>query len=194
MPTFAPYPSTNSQPYPTFLPPALKALRDPKPRANLDSLPPSKRYSGTLQDELDALENDEDDFYGHMLDVRHYGNSWLVPLGRQHTHDEDVESALSSSPRGDPNGTFDLGPPLDLNGGPGAGPAAGGGDGAPEAPIRDLDAEIEDADESDSGSENASGSEGNRSASEGGGGGRGGVSPASGRGGSSEIGEESMQM
>ncbi|BGP13988.1 hypothetical protein JCM10213_005574 [Rhodosporidiobolus nylandii] len=199
-----PYASTSTQPWPTFLPPVLKALSDPRPHPDPSSLPASRRYKGkhaTLQDEIDELEQEEDDYWNGTAEVRHYGYSWLVPLGRQHTHDEDAESAFTASPRHDPNSTFDsaLGAQI-------LPPGAGGGaheqqQPADEAPVRDLDADIEDADTSGSsggGSEVGRGTPARRGGDDEDLQRRVPASPASedgGFGGSgSEAGEESMQM
>ncbi|GAA6026921.1 hypothetical protein JCM8097_005963 [Rhodosporidiobolus ruineniae] len=186
------YASISHQPWPDFLPPSLAALSDPRPHPNLGALPPSRRPASnrghaTMQDELDELDQEEDDFYNRMMDIRQYGYSWLVPLGRQHTHDDDAESVFDTSAlAGDGNATFDsLGQPIPAfdagaDGGGGA-PGGAGGEAQDEAPVRDLDAEIEDAD-----AETGSESEGEGSEV---GGGRG----RAGGGGVETEGEESMQ-
>ncbi|GAA5890394.1 hypothetical protein JCM6882_008822 [Rhodosporidiobolus microsporus] len=194
------YASTSRAAYPPFFPPSLSALSDPRPHPNPSSLPPSRRPWGkhaTLQDELDDLEAEEDEFYNHMMDVRQYGYSWLVPLGRQNTHDEDAEDAfhphgLPSSP-GAGNDTFDsaTGAAGGVEGQPP--PAGGGGNNGPaveEPPVIDLDADIEDADASAESSVDGTGSEAGESASERGGGEGRGTTGGGGDGG----GEESMQM
>ncbi|GAA5963535.1 hypothetical protein JCM21900_004543 [Sporobolomyces salmonicolor] len=153
--------------WPTFYPPSLKNLPAPRPHPHPSSLPASIRYLNeppppfgastryrTLQDEVDDLDQEEDDAYQRSVDVRQYGYSWLVPLGRQNTHEED-EGSNYSSPRSihlpslsqDPNLSVDVA----------ANSGAQGGE-----RVRDLDAEIEDADASsddDEDGEDGSGSE-----------------------------------
>ncbi|GAA5866045.1 hypothetical protein JCM8547_002926 [Rhodosporidiobolus lusitaniae] len=142
--------STSRLPNPHFYPPSLRDLSKPRSHTNgrRSSGPGGKGKQRTLQDDLDELDADEDEYYNNLMDVRQYGYSWLVPLGRQNTHDDDAESAFGSA--GDQ--TFDsaLGQPLplDLGGQPGGQPGGGEGEGAGEAPVRDLDAEIENADAS----------------------------------------------
>ncbi|GAA5833333.1 hypothetical protein JCM11251_005207 [Rhodosporidiobolus azoricus] len=208
------YASTSAAPWPAFLPPSLRALSDPRSHPNPSALPASRRpwttkpAHKTLQDELDELEADEDDFYNQMMDVRQYGYSWLVPLGRQNTHNEDAEDAfhphaLPSSPAGDDaNASFDsaTGAPFTAGQGQGHGSGQGGttgGDVPPEAPVRDLDAEIEDADASSEEDEEEDGSEEGSAPSERGvetvAAGGAGVGGEDRRGGESG-GEESMQM
>ncbi|GAA5996413.1 uncharacterized protein JCM10292_007591 [Rhodotorula paludigena] len=163
MPT-ARSPSPAPSAWPTFLPPSLAYLSDPRPHPVPRALPPSARYrptpgsdalapargEHTLQSEMDALDAEEEAHYGQMMDTRHYGHAWLVPLGRQNTHDEDADSTFSTSPHHNGlDGTLDLTLSPHANGrgdlaGGEAGDGGGGGDG--DAPVVDLDAEIEDAD------------------------------------------------
>ncbi|BGP38078.1 hypothetical protein JCM10450v2_002009 [Rhodotorula kratochvilovae] len=164
-------PSTHS--WPAFLPPSLSYLSDPRPHPDPASLPASTRYRPhaggwgaskprTMQDDLDDLDRVEDEHYNRTMDTRQYGYSWLVPLGRQSTHDEDADSAFSTSPHHGLDTTLDLAlsPP---HGGAGGfvPPAAAAAD---DAPVVDLDAEIEDADattgsDDDAGSGTDTGSE-----------------------------------
>ncbi|TNY22517.1 hypothetical protein DMC30DRAFT_415059 [Rhodotorula diobovata] len=174
MPTARSLPgSTPSTSWPALLPPALAYLSNPHPHPAPHSLPASHRYqprgaalgsSGphprTLQDDLDDLDRDEDDHYSHIIDTRQYGHAWLVPLGRQNTHDEDADSAFSTSPHHGLDTTLDLGasPPRAGGAAPAAADAAGAQD--DDAPVVDLDAEIEDADATgESGSGSGSGEE-----------------------------------
>ena len=118
MPT-ARYSSSSSALWPAYYPPALRSLSDPRPYPEPAKLPPSVRYRNhdyhrSLQDDLDDLDNDEDNHYNQVsrhvfsnssvetpetssspsrqvYDLRQYGHSWLVPLGRQRTHDEEVD-------------------------------------------------------------------------------------------------------
>ncbi|GAA5978071.1 hypothetical protein JCM10908_004217 [Rhodotorula pacifica] len=113
--------------WPTYYPPALRTLSDPRPHPEPAKLPPSIRYSSqnytrTLQDDLDDLDNDEDNHYNQVYDLRQCGHSWLVPLGRQRTHDEEVDSQYYSSPNHQPtDGDLSFSPPLNPppNGGTG---------------------------------------------------------------------------
>ncbi|GAA5901493.1 hypothetical protein JCM8208_001817 [Rhodotorula glutinis] len=164
----SPAPLRGPPTWPSLYPPSLAYLSDPRPHPDPASLPASRRSasqhppgtpSRSLQDHLDQLDKDEDDHYAHVLNLRHYGHSWLVPLGRQHTHDEDADSAFSTSPHQGLDSALDLGnspPRHDLPALPATGAAAAaaagqdGDDGA--APVVDLDADIEDADASASGS------------------------------------------
>ncbi|POY76635.1 hypothetical protein BMF94_0227 [Rhodotorula taiwanensis] len=94
--------------WPAYYPPSLRALSDPRPYPEPRKLPPSTRgssssngrrdYARTLQDDLDDLDNDEDHHYTQVYDLRQYGHAWLIPLGRQRTHDEEVDSQYASSP------------------------------------------------------------------------------------------------
>ncbi|KPV75999.1 uncharacterized protein RHOBADRAFT_43434 [Rhodotorula graminis WP1] len=144
-------------PWPSLLPPSLAYLSDPRPHPDPASLPASRRSTSqhppgtpprSLQDHLDQLDKDEDDHYAQVLNLRHYGHSWLVPLGRQHTHDEDADSAFSTSPHQGLDSALELGnsPPRHD-----AAPLPPTGDDA-AAPVVDLDADIEDADASATGS------------------------------------------
>ncbi|GAA6001016.1 hypothetical protein JCM10207_007375 [Rhodosporidiobolus poonsookiae] len=86
MAAFSSHASTSTAPWPAFYPPALKQLSDPRPHPNPSSLHPSRRNNGkyaTLQDELDELDAEEDEFYNSMMDVQHHGYLWLVPLAKQ---------------------------------------------------------------------------------------------------------------
>ncbi|BGP30204.1 hypothetical protein JCM10296v2_001956 [Rhodotorula toruloides] len=171
MPT-ARAPSPPPSAWPTYYPPSLRYLSDPRPHPDPSKLPPSRRYrpqgSGdkalTMQDELDQLDVDEDELYNQKMDTRQYGYSWLVPLGRQNTHEGDIESQYGSSPHAsrlaDPlnlDGDFDFDFPYLRHGADGPGEGGGRGRfaaqrGLPQeeedadVEVRDLDDEIEDAD------------------------------------------------
>ncbi|GAA5972780.1 hypothetical protein JCM8115_006554 [Rhodotorula mucilaginosa] len=132
MPT-ARHSSSSSALWPTYYPPALRSLSDPRPHPEPAKLPPSVRYRNhnyhrTLQDDLDDLDNDEDNHYNQVYDLRQYGHSWLVPLGRQRTHDEEVDSQYHSSPNHHPtDGDLSFSPPLHPIDGGGGGGGGGGG-------------------------------------------------------------------
>lgn len=180
MPTARYSSSSSTALWPAYYPPALGSLSDPRPHPEPAKLPPSVRYRNrnyhrTLQDELDQLDNDEDLHYNQVYDLRQYGHSWLVPLGRQRTHDEEVDSQYHSSPNHHPtDGDLSFSPPLH--------PVDGGGprvdyydgvlnfdelarrpgllripprdDDDEGEQVLDLDAEIEDADATDLDSDN----------------------------------------
>lgn len=124
MPTARYSSSSSTALWPAYYPPALGSLSDPRPHPEPAKLPPSVRYRNrnhhrTLQDELDQLDNDEDLHYNQVrrpprlperettplthprprqvYDLRQYGHSWLVPLGRQRTHDEEVDVSLGAT-------------------------------------------------------------------------------------------------
>ncbi|BGP22938.1 DNA mismatch repair protein [Rhodotorula toruloides] len=162
-------PSPPREAWPAYYPPSLRYLPDPRPHPDPSKLPPSRRYgpqgSGdrvrTMQDELDQLDVDEDELYNAKMDTRQYGYSWLVPLGRQNTHEEDIESQYGSSPHGsrlaDPlnlDGDFDFDFPSLRHGADGEGGRGGRSglrrglqqDEDADVEVRDLDDEIEDAD------------------------------------------------
>ncbi|GAA5905680.1 hypothetical protein JCM5296_001805 [Sporobolomyces johnsonii] len=139
--------------WPAFYPPSLKNLPTPRPHPNPASLPASIRYLNeppppfgvttrysTLQDEIDDLDQEEEDAYSSSVEVRQYGYSWLVPLGRQNTHEED-EGSNYSSPRSIHLPSLSLDPNLSVDAAGNSAPQGGGH-------VRDLDAEIEDADAS----------------------------------------------
>ncbi|BGO97829.1 putative DNA mismatch repair protein [Rhodotorula toruloides ATCC 204091] len=179
--------------WPAYYPPSLRYLSDPRPHPDPSKLPPSRRYrsqaSGvkvrTMQDELDQLDVDEDELYNAKMDTRQYGYSWLVPLGRQNTHEEDIESQYGSSPHAsrlaDPlnlDGDFDFDFPYLRHGADGPGEGGAGRErfgvqrGLPQeeedadVEVRDLDDEIEDADaasQSESGEEDGEDGEGEAS-------------------------------
>lgn len=70
MPT-ARHSSSSSALWPTYYPPALRSLSDPRPHPEPAKLPPSVRYRNhnyhrTLQDDLDDLDNDEDNHYNQV--------------------------------------------------------------------------------------------------------------------------------
>ncbi|GAA5953986.1 hypothetical protein JCM3765_000715 [Sporobolomyces pararoseus] len=194
-------PSTRST---MFYPPHLSSLlnrQNPLPCPS--TLPASRRFKnqspppfGTcrfdnLQQEIDTLEHLEDDHDLRNSEIKEFGYSWLIPLGRQNTHEEedsDDLSQTSTSPRnattgggvGGTTGTTtttttnmiqnqrgggiggmdflppppeligELPTPIDQTRGGGGGrrfePSIGEGEG--EAPVVDLDADIEDADRS----------------------------------------------
>ncbi|GAA6059422.1 hypothetical protein JCM10212_003654 [Sporobolomyces blumeae] len=163
-PSPPPSPST----WPPFYPPLLKALlpsastyangsdhldrRDwPASTRYVDTPPPpfgaASRYD-TLQQEADALDDEEEDWEIRNSDIKQYGYAWLVPLGRLNTHEEDEGSQYTASPQ-QPSFSLDLPPLLNATNTaqPGQGPA---GDEAEEPRVVDLDAEIEDADASES--------------------------------------------
>ncbi|SCV69104.1 BQ2448_2124 [Microbotryum intermedium] len=131
--------------YPRLDPPLLTRLPRPPRDANPSAQPASKRFADklypTLQDELDELEYQEEQHLSSMHEIRSFGFSWLVPLGRQNTQEEDLESTYSNSP---PPGS----PPLisDNNGALATG-ATQIDEAMAEAVEVDLDAEIEDADQ-----------------------------------------------
>ncbi|KAI5477822.1 hypothetical protein MNV49_005906 [Pseudohyphozyma bogoriensis] len=142
--------SYSSGAWPALNPPLLNRLPQPPVHPSHPSLPPSIRYRvfhrPNLQDDADALQWEEDQLLHKHEDIRNYGSSWLVPLGRQQTQEEDAESQFSSSPRpGTPvDQTLDEAPSLNLAG---DAPAADGAQGETgDAPEVDLDAEIEDRD------------------------------------------------
>ncbi|GAA6057682.1 hypothetical protein JCM3770_003839 [Rhodotorula araucariae] len=135
-------------PWPACYPPSLAYLSDPHPphsHAGPASLPApwGTAKPRTMQDDLDDLDRDEDILYTRLqtMDTRQYGYSWLVPLGRQSTHDEDADSAFSTSPHHGLDTTLDLALSPPNHAGGFVPPAA-----ADDAPVVDLDAEIEDAD------------------------------------------------
>ncbi|GAA6016577.1 hypothetical protein JCM8202_006090 [Rhodotorula sphaerocarpa] len=119
---------------PAAYPPSLRSLSDPRPHPNPAKVPASTRYASgrTLQDDLDDLDADEDAHYTQVYDLRQYGHAWLVPLGRQRTHDEDADSMLNSSPNAgahEPDGSFS--PPPNIG--------AGAGDALPRPVPLNLD-------------------------------------------------------
>ncbi|ORY40629.1 hypothetical protein BCR35DRAFT_311399 [Leucosporidium creatinivorum] len=133
---------SQSTAWPALHPPLLTRLPRPPVHPNPASLPPSQRYKSnqfpTLQDEIDQLDWDEDQWINSLHDTRGFGFSWLVPLGRQNTQEEDAESAFSSSPRATSAEPLpdEAAQPNGIN-----------GDASMEgAEVVDLDADIEDAD------------------------------------------------
>ncbi|KAK4053102.1 hypothetical protein OIV83_001837 [Microbotryomycetes sp. JL201] len=104
----------------------------------------------TVQDKLDALDKLESEWHNAMSETRNFGYSWLVPLGKLQTREEDNESDAASSPR---MSLVGAGSPQLFQDDPAAAAAAAermardGDDVAPnQGPVRDLDADIEDAD------------------------------------------------
>ncbi|GAA5900518.1 uncharacterized protein JCM6883_002869 [Sporobolomyces salmoneus] len=178
--TSSPPPSWNS---PMFYPPTLSSLvnRDVPPR-DPRTLPASIRFQNqppppfggsksirydTLEQEIEALEQLEEDHEIRNSDIKEFGYSWLIPLGRQNTHEEDDDDDLSqtsTSPRNagqsshshhhhraldqlpPPPGLDDILPPTRR---PGRVGRVEDEESTGEAVV-DLDAEIEDADQEDS--------------------------------------------
>ncbi|GAA6025702.1 hypothetical protein JCM11491_000339 [Sporobolomyces phaffii] len=164
-----------------FYPPTLSALvahrtapdRVPNPR----DVPPSTRYRNqapppfggdgrtrydTLEQEIDALDHLQEEHEIRLCDTKEFGYSWLVPLGRQTTHEEEDDDASqfsTSLSTGHPHRALDLLPPPPELGPDPAGrrtattladeadPSGRAREG--DASVVDLDAEIEDADRSD---------------------------------------------
>ncbi|KAM0792499.1 hypothetical protein ACM66B_005171 [Microbotryomycetes sp. NB124-2] len=107
----------------------------------------------TVQDHLDALDKVEAEWNIAMSDTRNFGYSWLVPLGKLQTKEEDNDSDVASSPRllsprevlaaVDVADAAEAAPEVnDNNNNVDAGPAPPQRD----LLVRDLDADIEDAD------------------------------------------------
>ncbi|SGY72888.1 BQ5605_C005g03225 [Microbotryum silenes-dioicae] len=130
--------------YPRLDPPLLTRLPRPPRVANPYAQPASKRFADTLyptlQDKLDQLDYLEEQHLSSMHEIRSFGFSWLVPLGRQNTQEEDLESTYSNSP---PPGS----PPLisDTDGALATGAQID--EVMADVAEVDLDAEIEDADQ-----------------------------------------------
>ena len=71
-----------------------------------ENLPPSLRYeytdAPTLQHHNELVSHLEEQSIKDRMAVREYGYSWMIPLGRQHTLEEDAEvSRLAFVPRVD---------------------------------------------------------------------------------------------
>ncbi|GAA5980891.1 hypothetical protein JCM5350_003743 [Sporobolomyces pararoseus] len=187
---------------PMFYPPHLSSLLNrTNPLPSPSSLPASRRFKNqspppfgsattttatrfdSLQQEIDALEQLEDDHDLRNSEIKEFGYSWLIPLGRQNTHEEedsDDLSQTSTSPRnatggggggvtgttttmtthhtqrGTTGGGMDFLPPPPELGFEEQQPQMGArrsqrfedGQEVEEAPVVDLDADIEDADRS----------------------------------------------
>lgn len=109
--------------WPSLHPPLLTRLPRPPVHPNPANLPPSQRFKSnqypTLQDEADQLDWEEDHWINsvrsvlssslvlplradqpstaeQLHDTRGFGFSWLIPLGKQNTQEEDAEVCLSS--------------------------------------------------------------------------------------------------
>ena len=52
----------------------------------------------TLQDEADQLDKEEADWYDSLHEVTSFGSNTIIPLGKQHTHDEDQDVSTIYSP------------------------------------------------------------------------------------------------
>ncbi|KAM0753742.1 hypothetical protein T439DRAFT_322632 [Meredithblackwellia eburnea MCA 4105] len=138
--------------WPPLHPPLLTRLPQPPKHADPNSVAPSMRYRAaqrTLQDDADVLDYEEEAFALQQTDTRNYGFTWLIPLGRQNTQEEDAESTFSPSPRPETPGmdqTVDEPQQVEGVATEGAvGAATGGTEGEGEGE-RDLDADIESVD------------------------------------------------
>ncbi|KAK4058682.1 hypothetical protein OIO90_000126 [Microbotryomycetes sp. JL221] len=143
--------SSTSAPQPSLLTPTKARAKKLKEDSSYDSW-------ATVQDHIDALDKAEDDLYNAMHDTRSFGYSWLVPMGKLQTREEDIDSEVGSSPRARAQSPPMLVAPVAATAAatttttdqPTTDAATTGnnnnGDDVGTEPVRDLDAEIEDAD------------------------------------------------
>jgi len=74
----------------------------PRSSASQVNLSPHLPTGGpTLQDEADELDKEEADWYDSLHEITSFGYNTLIPLGKQHTHDDDQNVSRTAPSRTD---------------------------------------------------------------------------------------------
>lgn len=69
------------------------------PRSTASQLNPSRHLptgGPTLQDEADQLDKEEAEWYDHLHEVTSFGYNTLIPLGKQHTQEDDQDVSFAA--------------------------------------------------------------------------------------------------